>query len=164
LSPPFLNITPSCLHTHQVADHLATDDNHAIALARNVVRNLNTPKQVSLAVTESKPPLYDPAEMYGIVGTNLQRAFDVRDIISRIVDGSVFDEFKSLYGTTLVCGFAKIHGYPVGIVANNGVLFSESSVKGAHFVELCSQRNIPLVFLQNITGFMVGSKHEAGGK
>jgi len=149
--------------TSGVADHLASDDEHAVALARSVVRNLNIKKEVKLKVAEPTLPLYNPEEMYGIVGTNLQQAFEVRDVIARLVDGSRFDEFKALYGTTLVCGFANIHGYPVGIVANNGALFSESSVKGAHFVELCSQRGIPLVFLQNITGFMVGSKHEAGG-
>ena len=110
-----------------------------------------------------QPPHYDPAELYGVVPADLRAPYDVREVIARIVDGSEFDEFKRLYGTTLVCGFAHIYGYPVGILANNGILFSESALKGAHFIELCSQRGIPLVFLQNITGFMVGRKYEAGG-
>lgn len=153
------------LHTRVsgVADHFAMDDAHALAMARNCVRNLNRKKIITMDVRASEPPKYDPKELYGIVGTNLKKTFEVRDVIARIVDGSRFDEFKQRYGSSLVTGFARIHGYPVGIVANNGVLFSESAVKGAHFVELCSQRNIPLVFLQNITGFMVGSKYEAGG-
>eukprot|EP00051_Salpingoeca_urceolata_P018831 m.267764 g.267764 ORF g.267764 m.267764 type:complete len:582 (+) comp19289_c0_seq1:8861-10606(+) len=153
------------LHTSVsgVADHFALDDHHALTIARNSVRNLNRKKQPSVAVAEPEEPLYPASDLYGIVGTNLRKTFDVRDVIARVVDGSRFDEFKARYGTSLVTGFAHIHGYPVGIVANNGVLFSESAVKGAHFVELCCQRNIPLVFLQNITGFMVGSKAEAGG-
>jgi len=149
--------------TSGVADHYALDDEHALAITRSIVRNLNVRKPIATQLTEPAAPLYDPAELYGIVGTNLQRPFDVRDVIARVVDGSQFDEFKALYGTTLVTGFAHIHGNPVGIIANNGVLFSESAVKGAHFIEVCCQRGIPLVFLQNITGFMVGSKYEAGG-
>ncbi|HEY8351647.1 MAG TPA: carboxyl transferase domain-containing protein, partial [Sphingomonadales bacterium] len=146
-----------------VADHYALNDNHALTLARRVVAQLNRRKQVSLDVREPRPPLYDPQEIYGIIPKDTRIPYDVREVIARIVDGSEFDEFKKLYGTTLVTGFAHIHGYPVGIVANNGVLFSESALKGAHFVELCGQRGIPLVFLQNITGFMVGQKYEAGG-
>ena len=151
--------------TSGVADHLAVDDTHALALARGVVRNFNRAKPASLQVTESAPPAHDPSELYGIVGTSLQHTYDVRDVIARLVDGSGFDEFKANYGTTLVTGFARLHGYPVGIVANNtadrgGVLFSESALKGAHFVELCCKRNVPLIFLQNITGFMVGGKYE----
>ncbi len=146
-----------------VTDHYALNDAHALGLARRIVANLNTTKRIDLALREARPPAYDPAELYGVVPTDLRKPYDVREVIARIVDGSEFDEFKALYGTTLVCGFAHIFGYPVGIVANNGVLFSESALKGAHFVELCSQRRIPLVFLQNITGFMVGRKYEAGG-
>ncbi|HET8726943.1 MAG TPA: carboxyl transferase domain-containing protein [Alphaproteobacteria bacterium] len=146
-----------------VTDHYARDDAHALAIARRIVANLNRVKRPSLALREPIEPLYDPAEIYGIVGTDLRKPYDVREVIARLVDGSEFDEFKQLYGTTLVAGFAHLFGYPVGIVANNGILFSESALKGAHFVELCSQRGIPLVFLQNITGFMVGRKYEAGG-
>src|SRR5690606_7194292 len=146
-----------------VTDHYALNDNHALQLTRRIVANLNRTKPVSLDLREPREPLYDPAELYGVVPTDLRKPYDVREVIARIVDGSEFDEFKALYGTTLVCGFAHIYGYPVGILANNGVLFSESALKGAHFVELCSQRGIPLVFLQNITGFMVGRKYEAGG-
>ena len=124
---------------------------------------LNRVKQPQVALREPQPPRYDPAELYGVVPADLRAPYDAREVIARIVDASEFDEFKRLYGTTLVCGFAHIHGYPVGILANNGILFSESALKGAHFVELCSQRGIPLVFLQNITGFMVGRKYEAGG-
>eukprot|EP00040_Diaphanoeca_grandis_P029455 m.172544 g.172544 ORF g.172544 m.172544 type:complete len:565 (-) comp31692_c0_seq1:581-2275(-) len=151
--------------TSGVADHYAQDDEHALSIARSVARNFNRKKdhKLSIATEPPLPPRYDPEELYGIVGTNLMKQFDVRDVIARVVDDSQFDEFKALYGTSLVTGFAKIHGYSVGIVANNGVLFSESAVKGAHFVELCCQRGIPLVFLQNITGFMVGSDAEAGG-
>ena len=153
------------LHTRVsgVADHLAVDDAHALSIARTCVRNSNRIKSPNVNIAPVEEPLFDARELYGIVGTNLKKTFDVRDVIARIVDGSKFDEFKANYGTTIVTGFSRIHGYPVGIVANNGVLFSESSVKAAHFVELCSQRNIPLVFLQNITGFMVGQKYEAGG-
>jgi len=146
-----------------VADHMADDDVHAIALARRSVSNFNRVKKIDMDVSEPQEPLYAKEEIYGIVNADTRKPYDVRDVIARIVDGSVFDEFKHLYGQTLVCGFARIHGYPVGIVANNGILFSQSAQKGAHFVELCSQRGIPLVFLQNITGFMVGKKYEEGG-
>ncbi|WP_394424846.1 carboxyl transferase domain-containing protein [Vreelandella stevensii] len=146
-----------------VADHYAENDAHALQLARACVSRLNWQKRGQLAMQPPRPPKLDPAELYGIVGTDLKKPYDVREVIGRIVDGSDFDEFKRYYGDTLVTGFAHIHGYPVGIVANNGVLFSESAVKGAHFIELCAQRKIPLVFLQNITGFMVGSKYEHEG-
>ncbi|MCY6380025.1 carboxyl transferase domain-containing protein [Hoeflea prorocentri] len=146
-----------------VADHLANDDAHALALARRAVANLNAERGIHADVQASEDPLYDPAEIAGVVPPDLRTPYDIREVIARLVDGSRFDEFKARYGTTLVCGFAHVHGMPVGIVANNGVLFSESAVKGAHFVELCSQRRIPLVFLQNITGFMVGQKYESGG-
>ncbi len=146
-----------------VADHLARDDHHAIAIARRIVGTLNRPKRHGLEVQEPREPLYDPQEIYGIVPSDLRKPYDVKEVIARLVDGSEFDEFKAQYGNTLVTGFAHLHGYPVGIVANNGILFSESAVKGAHFIELCCQRNIPLVFLQNISGFMVGRKYEAGG-
>ena len=149
--------------TSGVADHYAQNDEHALTLARRIVGTLNTRKDLPLPVREASAPLFDPAEIYGVIPKDTRQPYDVREIIARIVDGSEFDEFKKLYGTTLVTGFAHIHGYPVGIVANNGVLFSESASKGAHFVELCGQRGIPLVFLQNITGFMVGRKYEAGG-
>ncbi|MGN6536157.1 MAG: carboxyl transferase domain-containing protein, partial [Mesorhizobium sp.] len=153
------------LHTREsgVADHLAVDDSHALAIVRRIVRNLNRNKAVSLSLQKPIQPLYDPHELYGIVPTDLRQPYDAREVIARIVDGSEFDEFKANYGTTLVTGFAHLYGMPVGILANNGVLFSESAVKGAHFIELCCQRKIPLVFLQNITGFMVGRKYEAGG-
>src|SRR5437763_7982702 len=146
-----------------VTDHYALDDRHALGIARRIVGNLNSVKQVSLAVAEPREPLYPAEEIYGIIPHDVRRPYEVRDIIARIVDGSELDEFKQLYGATLVCGFARIWGYPVGILANNGILFSESALKGAHFSELCAQRGIPLVFLQNITGFMVGRKYEAGG-
>lgn len=146
-----------------VADHLAENDAHALALARRAVANLNARKPRTVALQAPEPPLYDPEEIHGIVPVGLRTPYDIREVIARIVDGSRFDEFKARYGTTLVCGFAHIHGIPVGIIANNGVLFSESALKGAHFVELCSARGIPLVFLQNITGFMVGQKYETGG-
>ncbi len=149
--------------TSGVTDHYAADDEHALYLTRRIVGNLNRVKSPDVSLLPTVEPIYDPAEIYGIVPTDTRKPYDVREIIIRIVDGSEFDEFKQLYGTTLVCGFARIHGYPVGIVANNGILFSESALKGAHFIELCSQRGIPLVFLQNISGFMVGSKYEAGG-
>ena len=129
-----------------------------LALCRRIVAGLNHVKQPQVALREPLPPRYDPAELYGVVPADLRATYDAREVIARIVDASEFDEFKRLYGTTLICGFAHIHGYPVGILANNGILFSESALKGAHFVELCSQRGIPLVFLQNITGFMVGQK------
>jgi 3-methylcrotonyl-CoA carboxylase beta subunit len=146
-----------------VTDYYAMNDGHALAQARRVVANLNGVKRPDISLREPVDPIYDPAELYGIIPTDSRKQYDVREVIARIVDGSELDEFKQLYGTTLVCGFARIWGYPVGIVANNGILFSESAQKGAHFVELCSQRGIPLVFLQNVTGFMVGSKYELGG-
>ncbi|KAJ2713656.1 Methylcrotonoyl-CoA carboxylase beta chain, mitochondrial [Coemansia spiralis] len=150
--------------TSGVTDHYATSDAHALELAREAVASLNWRKPVhQLALQPAEEPLYDAHELGGIVGTNLRRPFDVRQVIARIVDGSRLHEFKRLYGTTLVTGFAHVAGQPVGIVANNGILFSESAQKGAHFVELCAQRGIPLVFLQNITGFMVGASAEAGG-
>jgi len=146
-----------------VADHFANNDHHALKLARRAVSRLNRVKPVSLDLAEPKEPLYDPRELYGVVPHDARQPFEVREVIARIVDGSAFDEFKARYGTTLVCGFARIFGYPVGIVANNGILFGESAQKGTHFIELCGQRKIPLVFLQNITGFMVGKKYEADG-
>jgi 3-methylcrotonyl-CoA carboxylase beta subunit len=146
-----------------VADYLATDDAHALALARRAVANLNLIKPCQLDLAPIEAPLYDPEEILGVVPADLRTPYDIREVIARIVDGSRFDEFKARYGTTLVCGFAHVMGMPVGIIGNNGVLYSESAVKGAHFVELCSQRKIPLVFLQNITGFMVGRSYEAGG-
>ncbi|GGO73332.1 carboxyl transferase domain-containing protein [Bowmanella pacifica] len=149
--------------TSGVADYLANNDHHALKLARDAVARLNRTKTVSLNLTQPQDPLYEASEVYGIIPKDSRQQYDVREIIARIVDGSEFDEFKALYGSTLVCGFARIFGYPVGIVANNGILFSESAQKGAHFIELCAQRKIPLVFLQNITGFMVGKQYEAGG-
>lgn len=146
-----------------VSDHYALNDEHALQIARNIVENLGKAEKFELDRTEPEEPYYDPEEMYGIVPRNIRMPFDIREIIARIVDGSRFQEFKELYGTTLVTGFARIMGYPVGIVANNGVLFSESSLKGAHFIELCTIRKIPLIFLQNITGFIVGKKYEHGG-
>jgi len=146
-----------------VADHFAEDDRHALEIARSIVGNLNRRKALPVAVREPREPLYPAEELYGIVPKDYRRPFDIREVIARIVDGSELDEFKARYGRTLVCGFAHIHGYPVGIVANNGILFSESALKGAHFIELCNQRGIPLVFLQNITGFMVGRKYENAG-
>lgn len=146
-----------------VADHYAADDKHALALARRVVANLNSRKTIDIALSEPEDPLYDINELEALVPTDLKRQYDIREVIARLVDGSRFDEFKALYGTTLVTGFASIHGIPVGIIANNGILFSESAQKGAHFIELCCQRRIPLLFLQNISGFMVGSQYEAGG-
>ncbi len=149
--------------TSGVADHYAVDDAHALELCRGIVESLNTRKEVKLDVAVPEEPLYDPAELYGIIPPTFKTTYDVREVIARLVDGSRFREFKALYGTTLVCGFARLMGYPIGIVANNGILFSESSLKGAHFVELCTARQIPLLFLQNITGFMVGRTYEAGG-
>jgi 3-methylcrotonyl-CoA carboxylase beta subunit len=146
-----------------VADHQAADDKHALSIARNIVSRLNRVKPVSLDVAPPAEPIHAAEELYGIIPDDPRKTYDVREIIARIIDGSELDEFKRLYGETLVTGFARIWGYPVGIVANNGILFSESALKGAHFVELCSARGIPLVFLQNITGFMVGKKYEAGG-
>nr|WP_198982058.1 carboxyl transferase domain-containing protein [Herbaspirillum sp. ASV7] len=146
-----------------VADHLAQDDTHALAIARNIVGHLNRSKPQQLALRESVEPKYPAHELYGVIPTDTRKPFDVREVIARIVDGSEFDEFKARYGTTLVCGFAHLHGMPVGIVANNGILFSEAAEKGTHFIELCCQRKIPLIFLQNITGFMVGKKYENEG-
>jgi 3-methylcrotonyl-CoA carboxylase beta subunit len=146
-----------------VADHFAQNDHHALAIARRIVANLNRRKNTALDVAEPAPPRYPAEELYGVINADIRKPYDVREVIARIVDDSALDEFKARYGTTLVTGFARLHGYPVGVVANNGVLFSESAQKGAHFIELCCQRGIPLVFLQNITGFMVGRKYEAGG-
>jgi len=147
-----------------VVDHVAADDEDALRIVRSIVANLNTTKRVELDVRgDAPPPAFDPEELYGIIPTDVRAPYDVREVIARIVDGSEFDEFKALYGTTLVTGFARIWGMPVAILANNGVLFSESALKGAHFIELACQRGVPLVFLQNISGFMVGGKYEAGG-
>ncbi|WP_411267537.1 carboxyl transferase domain-containing protein [Asticcacaulis sp. 201] len=146
-----------------VVDHLAANDADALAIARRIVGNLNRTKTVGLATRPVEDPLYPSEEIYGIIPADTRQPFDVREVIARLVDGSRFDAFKALYGETLVCGFAHLYGYPVGIVANNGVLFSESALKGAHFIELCAQRSIPLIFLQNITGFMVGQRYENEG-
>jgi 3-methylcrotonyl-CoA carboxylase beta subunit len=146
-----------------VADHLAQNDAHALALARQAVGSLNRKKNIELQLREPAAPLYDSQEIYGVIPADNRKPFDVREIIARIVDGSEFAEFKARFGPTLVCGFAHIEGMPVGIIANNGILFSESALKGAHFIELCCQRKVPLVFLQNITGFMVGRKYENEG-
>ena len=146
-----------------VADHFAENDAHALAIARDIVANLNRRKMLPVAIRASSEPKYAAEEIYGVVPQDTRRPFDIREIIARIVDASEFQEFKARYGKTLVCGFAHIYGYPVGIVANNGILFAESALKGAHFIELCNQRDIPLVFLQNITGFMVGRKYEQAG-
>ncbi len=146
-----------------VADHFAEDDDHAIAIVRNIVENLRQDKRDPDTRIESEEPLFDPKEIYGVIPRDLRRPYDVREVIARIVDGSRFHEFKERYAPTLVTGFARIFGYKVGILANNGVLFSESALKAAHFIELCNQRRIPLVFLQNITGFMVGKQYERGG-
>jgi 3-methylcrotonyl-CoA carboxylase beta subunit len=149
--------------TSGVTDHYANNDYHALELLRRSVSRLNRVKPVTIDVQPSIEPLYPVKDIYGVIPADAKQPYDVREVIARIVDASDFDEFKALFGETLVCGFARIHGYPVGIVANNGILFSESAVKGAHFVTLCAQRKIPLVFLQNITGFMVGKQYEAGG-
>ncbi|MBX3567036.1 MAG: methylcrotonoyl-CoA carboxylase [Rhizobiaceae bacterium] len=153
------------VHARQsgVVDHYATDDAHAIGIARRIIGGGKRPVAPARGVAEAREPLYPADDIHGIVPADLRKTYDVREVIARIVDGSEFDEFKALYGQTLVCGFADIWGRRVGILANNGILFSESALKGAHFIELCSQRDIPLVFLQNITGFMVGRKYEAGG-
>jgi 3-methylcrotonyl-CoA carboxylase beta subunit len=153
------------VHSRQsgVTDYLATDDAHAIAIAQRIVAGLNRLRRPWLELRESRDSLYPAEDIYGIVSADPRMLYDVRDIIARLVDGSEFDEFKQLYGPTLVCGFAHIGGFPIGILANNGILFSESALKGTHFIELASQRGIPLLFLQNITGFMVGKKYEAGG-
>ncbi len=149
--------------TSGVTDHLAENDEHALEICRDILANLNRRAPTSIERLTPEDPLYDPSELAGIIPTDLRTPFDIREVIARTVDGSRFHEFKALYGTTLVCGFAHIWGYPVGIVGNNGILFSESALKAAHFIELCAQRKIPLVFLQNITGFMVGRKYESGG-
>ena len=149
--------------TSGVTDHYANNDHHALELVRRSVGRLNRVKPVSMDLRESVEPAYPVEDIYGVIPADSKQPYDVREVIARVVDGSDFDEFKALYGETLVCGFARIHGYPVGIVANNGILFGESAVKGAHFVELCAQRKTPRVFLQNITGFMVGKQYEAGG-
>ncbi|MEM7257749.1 MAG: carboxyl transferase domain-containing protein, partial [Pseudomonadota bacterium] len=146
-----------------VADTLADNDQHALALAREAIRNINRAPADNMVRQSIEAPLYDPAEIPGIIPAELKTPYDIREVLARILDGSRFDEFKSRYGTTLVCGFAHLYGIPVGIIANNGVLFSKSAIKGAHFVQLCSQRKIPLVFLQNITGFMVGQQYESEG-
>ncbi len=146
-----------------VSDHIAEDDQHALEITRSIIENLNRPPKSKLDVAPPEDPLYDPAEIYGILPADTRQPFDVREIIARLVDGSRFHEFKPLYGSTLVTGFGRLMGYPIGILANNGVLFSESALKGTHFIELCCQRGIPLLFLQNITGFMVGKEYEAGG-
>ncbi|WBX86510.1 carboxyl transferase domain-containing protein [Sphingosinicella microcystinivorans] len=146
-----------------VADHLANDDAHALSIARHIVATLPAPRAPEVAVQAPKPPRHDPSEIYGLVPADTRHPVDVREIIARIVDDSALDEFKALYGETLVTGFAHIEGYPVGIVANNGILFSESAQKGAHFIELCCQRRVPLLFLQNISGFMVGKRYENEG-
>jgi 3-methylcrotonyl-CoA carboxylase beta subunit len=153
------------VHTRRsgVADHYATDDEHALALVRSIVRNLHRGKKAPWDVAEPEEPTVDPSELYGLIPEDYRQAFDAREVIARVVDGSRFHEFKELYGETLVCGFARIEGFPVGILANNGVLFAESAQKGAHFIELACERKVPLVFLQNITGFMVGTEYEAGG-
>ncbi len=146
-----------------VADHMAVDDHHALSIARRIVANLNSKKTVDIPLVAPREPKYDIAELDGIVPADLKKQYDVREVIARLADGSEFDEFKALYGATLIAGFARIHGMQVGILGNNGILFSESALKGAHFVELCCQRRVPLLFLQNIVGFMVGRDYEAGG-
>jgi 3-methylcrotonyl-CoA carboxylase beta subunit len=153
------------VHTREsgVADHYAVDDDHALHIARDIVRNLNRRPPPAPGNHDPEPPALDPAELHGVVPRDPRQGYDVREVIGRIVDGSRFHEFKALYGDTLVCGFAHIHGMPVGILANNGILFSESALKGTHFIELAAKRGVPLVFLQNITGFMVGREYEAGG-
>jgi acetyl-CoA carboxylase carboxyltransferase component len=146
-----------------VADHMAQDDYDALAIVRNIVENLKLEKREPKTLVEAEPPLHDPKEIYGVIPRDIRRPYDSREVIARVVDGSRFQEFKERYGITLVTGFARIFGYKVGILANNGVLFSESALKATHFIELCNQRRIPLVFLQNITGFMVGKQYERGG-
>jgi len=146
-----------------VVDHVAENDEHALLIVRDIAASFNCVKAIDIDVIDPVPPKYDPQEIYGVVPTDVRAPYDVREVIARIVDGSQFHEFKALYGTTLVCGFARIWGMPVAILANNGVLFSESAQKGAHFIELACQRRIPLLFLQNISGFMVGGKYEAEG-
>jgi 3-methylcrotonyl-CoA carboxylase beta subunit len=146
-----------------VVDHLAENDEHALTIVRDIVARLNTVKNVDIDLAEPRPPKFDPEELYGVIPDDVRTPYDVHEVIARIVDGSEFHEFKALYGTTLVCGFARIWGIPVAILANNGILFSESALKGAHFIELACQRRVPLLFLQNISGFMVGGKYEAEG-
>jgi acetyl-CoA carboxylase carboxyltransferase component len=146
-----------------VADHFAVDDEHALGIVRTIVANANRRSYDPWPMVQPRPPAFSPDELYGIVPSDARQSYDVREIIARLVDGSDFHEFKARYGITLVCGFAHLEGHPVGIVANNGILFSESALKGAHFIELCTQRNTPLIFLQNITGFMVGRQYESGG-
>ena len=146
-----------------VTDHYAFNDRHALGIARRIVGNLNRKKSIKLDLKEIREPLYPIEDIYGVIPSDARRPYDAREVIARVVDGSELDEFKQLYGQTLICGFARIWGYPVGILANSGILFSESALKGTHFIELCARRGIPLVFLQNITGFMVGRKYEAGG-
>jgi 3-methylcrotonyl-CoA carboxylase beta subunit len=146
-----------------VADHYAVDDAHALAICRRIIANLNTQKKIDIPLSEPREPLRPPSELEAIVPTDLKKQYDPREILARLVDGSEFDEFKALYGQTLVTGFARLNGIPIGILANAGILFSESALKGAHFIELCCQRRIPLLFLQNISGFMVGREYEAGG-
>lgn len=149
--------------TSGVTDHLAENDTHALAIARSIVEHLNRPAPTAVERRSIEEPLYDPKELSGIIPTDVRKPFEMREVIARLVDGSRFHEFKALYGSTLVCGFAHLWGYPIGILANNGILLSESALKGTHFIEICSQRKIPLLFLQNITGFMVGRKYESGG-
>jgi 3-methylcrotonyl-CoA carboxylase beta subunit len=153
------------VHTRKsgVADHLAQDDHHALSIARRTVSHLNVKKTADIPLRDSREPAYDIADLDGIVPADLKKQYDIREVIARIADASEFDEFKALYGPTLVCGFAHLYGMPVGILGNNGILFSESALKAAHFIELCCQRRIPLLFLQNIVGFMVGRDYEAGG-
>ena len=146
-----------------VADYFAEDDDHALHLARTIVSTLHTSKRLPADMTTPEEPAYDPSELYGIVSADVRKSYDVRELIARLVDGSRFDEFKERYGPTLVTGFARLHGFLVGIIANNGVLFSESALKGTHFIELCNLRSIPLLFLQNITGFIVGKQYERAG-
>jgi 3-methylcrotonyl-CoA carboxylase beta subunit len=146
-----------------VADHLAENDHHALSIARSIVANLNHQKPLTLRLQATEEPLYDAEDIYGIIPQDTRKPYDVREVIARVVDGSRFDEFKARYGATLVTGFAHLYGMPVGIIANNGILFGESAQKGAHFIELCGQRGVPLVFLQNISGFMVGRKYENAG-
>ncbi len=146
-----------------VTDHYALNDEHALAICRSIVSNLNRRKYIPWDITAPEPPRYNPDELYGIIPLDARKSYDVREVIARLVDGSRFHEFKALYGTTLICGFARLMGYPVGIIANNGILFSESALKATHFIELCAQRQTPLIFLQNITGFMVGRQYEQGG-
>ena len=149
--------------TSGVTDHCAEDEAHGLLLARRLLKQTNRQQHCYVKREVPRPPLADPNQLYGVIPADPRKPFDIREIIARVVDGSELDEFKSLYGTTLICGFAHIHGYPVGIIANNGILFSESALKGTHFIQLCCKRKIPLIFLQNITGFMVGKKYETSG-